>query len=109
MTTFRVQYVVRPSPTRDARVQPAERGELRLEAPDRARAYLLAWDHFVRQGLDVTVVGGGVRPLDFSTGEHLIVRTAGAKMLFGLPRHGVQIEGLVEERTRATARRDPPA
>jgi hypothetical protein len=96
VTTYRVQYVVRPSPMGGPHVEPRECRELRLDAPDRARAFVLAWDHFVRQGFDVTVSGAGIRPLDFTTGEHMIVLDAGAKMVFGLPRNGVQIEGLVE-------------
>jgi hypothetical protein len=109
VSIFRVQYVMRPSPTRDTRIQGCERGELRVGAPDRARAYLAAWDHFLRQGLDVTVIGGGVRPLDFSAAEYLVVHNAGAKMVFGLPRDGVQIEGLTEEETPVTASGDAPA
>jgi hypothetical protein len=85
-------------------MDPRECRELRLEAPDRARAFVLAWDHFVRQGFDVTVCGDvGVRPLDFTTGEHMIVRDAGAKMVFGLPRDGVRIERVVEAGTRVAA------
>lgn len=103
MPLYRVQFVEGASSEGNGAVRFwGSRGLLAVEAPTRVEAYVAAYRALSARG-QVTVLrsgGGEGRPLGFTELEETAVERAGAALVEGFPRTGVQIEIVVDDQGR---------